>query len=71
MPSNADAVIVLDAEWIRTQRARARLTQMDLAHALGVQVSTINRWEQGHAQPSRLAWRALLEWSQRQDTGAA
>jgi len=31
------------------------MTQEELAHHLGITVSTVNRWENGHAQPSRMA----------------
>jgi len=49
----------IDAGRIRVLRARLGLTQEELAHAVGLTVSTLNRWENGHAQPSPLAWRAL------------
>src|SRR5688572_20933197 len=38
---------------LRRQREALRLTQQELAARLGVSFATINRWEQGHAQPSR------------------
>ncbi len=44
---------------IRELRARLRLTQEEFAHAIAVTVSTVNRWENGHATPSKLAWRAI------------
>ena len=47
------------AGWLRRLRQARGLTQEALAHDLGVTVSTVNRWEQGHAQPCKLAQRAL------------
>jgi putative transcriptional regulator len=44
---------------IRDLRARLGLTQEEFAHAIAVTVSTVNRWENGHANPSKLAWRAI------------
>ena len=40
-------------------RARLGMTQEEFAHALGVTVSTVNRWERGHVEPSRLARKAI------------
>lgn len=36
-------------------RRTMNLTQESFAHELGVTVSTVNRWEKGWCQPSRLA----------------
>ena len=44
---------------IRNIRKQLCLTQEDFAGLLGITVSTINRWEQGHARPSKLARRTL------------
>ena len=44
---------------IRELRARLSMTQEEFAHAIAVTVSTVNRWENGHANPSKLAWRAI------------
>ena len=44
---------------IRSLRRRLGMTQETFAHALDVTVSTVNRWENGHAAPSKLAWRAI------------
>jgi putative transcriptional regulator len=40
-------------------RQLAQLTQVQLAAALGVSYETINRWENGHIQPSPLAMRQI------------
>ncbi len=44
---------------IRELRTSLGLTQEAFAHAIAVTVSTVNRWENGHATPSRLAWKAI------------
>lgn len=49
----------MDGVQIRALRDRLGFTQEDFAHALGVTVSTVNRWENSHATPSKLALRAL------------
>ncbi len=54
---------VLSGEEVRTLRERLGLTQEEFAHALHVTVSTINRWENGHADPSPLLNERLLELS--------
>ena len=40
-------------------RRRLKMTQAEFAHAIGVTVSTVNRWENGHIEPSRLARKAI------------
>lgn len=40
---------------IRDMRNRLAMTQEEFAHALGITVSTVNRWENGHSEPSKLA----------------
>jgi len=40
---------------IRDMRSRLSMTQEEYAHALGITVSTVNRWENGHSHPSKLA----------------
>lgn len=40
---------------IRDMRNRLSMTQEEFAHALGITVSTVNRWENGHSEPSKLA----------------
>ncbi|MCX8073452.1 MAG: helix-turn-helix transcriptional regulator [Candidatus Binatia bacterium] len=44
---------------IAALRRRLNMTQEEFAHAIGVTVSTVNRWENGHITPSRLARRAM------------
>ncbi len=49
----------MDGVQIRALRDRLGLTQEQFAYRLGVTFSTVNRWENNHATPSRLALRAL------------
>ncbi len=46
-------------EMIRRLRQQMGLTQEKLAAQLGVSFSTLNRWENGHTQPSPLARKRL------------
>ncbi len=50
---------------IRTLRQQLGMTQEEFAHEIAVTVSTVNRWENSHAEPSKLAWKAIRELSQR------
>jgi len=55
---------------ISALRRRLKMTQEEFAHAIGVTVSTVNRWENGHIEPSRLA-RKAMEGLAAQLSGAA
>lgn len=44
---------------VRELRQLMQLTQVQFAAELGVAYETINRWENGHMQPSSLALRQL------------
>jgi DNA-binding transcriptional regulator YiaG len=48
---------------IRRLRHRLHLTQEELARELDITVSTVNRWEQGHAKPSKLARLSLTRFA--------
>jgi len=37
------------------------MTQEEFAHEIAVTVSTVNRWENAHAEPSKLAWKAIKD----------
>jgi putative transcriptional regulator len=55
---------------IRELRRNMRMTQEELAHTLGITVATVNRWENGHAKPSKLARKAIERLVQyRTDSG--
>ena len=47
------------AERVKNVRMKLKLSQEDLAHKLGVSFATINRWENGSYNPSRLAKKAF------------
>ena len=53
-------------EMIRSWRSRLGVTQETLARALGVTLSTLNRWENNRGLPSQLAWRELKGLAARQ-----
>ncbi len=50
---------------IRGLRLRLGLTQEEFAHAIAVTVSTVNRWENAHAAPSKLAWKVIRDLARR------
>jgi transcriptional regulator with XRE-family HTH domain len=47
---------------LRRIRKESGLTQEQLARDLNVSFSTLNRWENGHASPSRLARMRLVDY---------
>lgn len=47
------------AEKVKIVRTELKLSQEDLARELGVSFATINRWENGSYNPSRLAKKAF------------
>jgi transcriptional regulator with XRE-family HTH domain len=49
---------------IRKLRLARGLTQEQFAASLGVVYPTVNRWENGHAQPSPLAMQKIEELRQ-------
>ena len=55
----ATTVRTMTGPEVKTLRQNLGMTQEDLAHELGVTVSTVNRWENGHTRPSRLATAGL------------
>lgn len=55
----ATTVRTMTGDEVKTLRLSLNMTQEDLAHELGVTVSTVNRWENGHTRPSRLATAGL------------
>ena len=53
---------------VRTLRQQLGMTQEEFAHEIAVTVSTVNRWENGHANPSKLAWRAIQGLARKRGT---
>lgn len=49
------------AEKVKYIREKLFLTQEALAKELGVNITTVNRWEKGHIEPSFPAKKALHE----------
>ncbi len=50
---------------VRTLRARLGMTQEEFAHALGLTVGTVNRWENRRFRPSKLARATITEFARR------
>lgn len=49
----------LVGQLIRSLRSELGLTQQQLSVELGVVTPTVNRWENGHSQPSPMALRQI------------
>lgn len=47
---------------VKEVRRRLNLTQHQLAEALSVNYTTINRWENGHSVPSKLAQKSFYDF---------
>ena len=43
------------SDQVKAVRTELKLSQEELAHALGVSFATVNRWENGRTNPSKLA----------------
>lgn len=46
---------------IKTIRDKLFITQTELANMIGVSFASVNRWEQGHHEPTMKAKRKLAE----------
>jgi len=67
VPRSSEGVTEMEDQFdvdIRQLRRNLRMTQEEFAHTLGITVATVNRWENGHAKPSKLARRALERLAQ-------
>jgi len=53
------------SQYIRHIRQQLGMTQEEFAHALGITVGTVNRWENGRFRPSKLARATILEFARR------
>ncbi len=54
---------------IRDLRTKLDMTQEEFAHALGITVSTVNRWENGHSEPSKLARASIVGLAEKRGVG--
>lgn len=54
--------IVKFSEFVISVRKNLNLSQKQLAAAINVSYSTINRWENGHVTPSNLATKSFLDF---------
>jgi DNA-binding transcriptional regulator YiaG len=45
------------SEKVKVVRSALNLSQEELAHSIGVSFATVNRWENGKTNPSKLALR--------------
>lgn len=54
--------IVIFSEFVISVRKNLNLSQKQLAAAINVSYSTINRWENGHVIPSNLATKSFLDF---------
>lgn len=50
------------SEFVISVRRNLKLSQKQLAAAINVSYSTINRWENGHVVPSNLAVRSFYDF---------
>lgn len=57
-------------EILKSIRKELNLTQEQLARDLNVSFSTLNRWENYHTVPSRLARMRLLDYCSKNDVSA-
>ena len=51
-------------EFVKNVRKDLKLSQADLAKALNVNFTTINRWENSHVIPSNLAMKSFIDYCQ-------
>ncbi len=53
-------------ETVKAVRLQLKLSQEELAHALGVSFATVNRWENRKTVPSKLAQRQFKQFCMEQ-----
>jgi putative transcriptional regulator len=53
------------SEFVRSLRRQLGMTQEEFAHAVGITVGTVNRWENGRFRPSKLARATIIEFARR------
>lgn len=62
--------ITMQAKQIKAIRKRLKMTQQQLARELGVDFTTVNRWENSKARPSQMAIRQLERLERKAITNA-
>lgn len=50
------------SEFVKEVRHKLKLSQKQLADAVNVSYTTINRWENGHVTPSNLAVKSFYDF---------
>ena len=58
-------------EKVKDVRQQLKLSQEELAHALGVSFATVNRWENAKSAPSKLAQRRFKQFCEEQSKRGA
>jgi len=53
------------SDFVRQLRHHLGMTQEEFAHALGITVGTVNRWENRRFRPSKLARATIMEFARR------
>ena len=53
------------SEFVRQLRRQLGMTQEEFAHALGITVGTVNRWENRRFRPSKLARAQIMDFARR------
>lgn len=53
------------SDFVRRLRRQLGMTQEEFAHALGITVGTVNRWENKRFRPSKLARSTIVEFARR------
>ena len=56
--------MMIFADYVKHVRQKLGVSQQQLAVALNVSFTTINRWENGHVMPSNLALKSFYEFCQ-------
>lgn len=58
------------SDFVRRLRRQLGMTQEEFAHALGITVGTVNRWENKRFRPSKLARSTIIEFARRHGVSA-
>jgi len=65
MPYRFNRGVEMDfSGFVKQVRSDLRFSQQQLAAALNVNFTTVNRWENGHVMPSNLALKSFYEFCQ-------